>query len=195
MDDLQIPIFPLHSVLLPDGVLPLRIFEPRYLDMVSNCMKSSSKFGICLIKEGSEVGKPAEFYDHGTLAIIDYWHMRTDGILGVTAHGKERFRIISQEIQNDKLTTAHIEIFPEQTTEQATPLPDEYSRLAEMLEHIIKQLGYPFLRLKHKYDDANWVSSRLTELLPISLEQKQICLEINDPIKRLEQITMVIKDM
>ncbi len=192
MAELHIPIFPLHSVLLPDGVLPLRIFEPRYLDMISSCMKSGSNFGICLIKEGSEVGKPALFFNLGTLATIDYWHMRTDGILGVTAHGKQRFRIISKEIQADKLITAHVETIP---NEPKQPLPAEYSRLADMLQHIIKQLGYPFIRLKHEYDDASWVSARLTELLPIELQQKQACLEINDPIKRLEHLTMIIKDM
>jgi len=192
MTEKQIPIFPLHSVLLPGGVLPLRIFEPRYLDMISNCMKQGSSFGICLIKEGSETGNPATCFSSGTIATIDYWHMRTDGILGITAHGIERFNIISQTTQADGLTIAQIECIP---NEARQPLPDEYSKLADMLNRIINQLGYPFMRLKQEYNDANWVSSRLTELLPIKLEQKQFCLELNDPIKRLEHLSMLIKDI
>lgn len=192
MTEKQIPIFPLHSVLLPGGVLPLRIFEPRYLDMISNCMKEGSRFGICLIKEGAETGKPATSFQCGTIATIDYWHMRADGILGITAHGTERFTIISQDMQEDNLTIARIEFIPNETS---LALPAEYSKLADMLKHIITQLGYPFLRLKQDYEDATWVSARLTELLPIKLEQKQFCLELNDPIKRLEHISMLIKDI
>ena len=188
----ETPIFPLHSVLFPGGVLPLRIFEPRYLDMVSDCMKNGSNFGICLIKEGSETGEVATSFEIGTLANIDYWHMRTDGILGVTAHGENRFKIISAETRADNLTVAHIEKIPNETK---TELPAEYTRMADMLSHIIKQLGYPFMRLKADYDDASWVSSRLTELLPIQLEQKQLCLEMNDPIKRLQQLSMLLKDI
>ncbi|NOX43612.1 MAG: peptidase S16 [Gammaproteobacteria bacterium] len=192
MAELHIPIFPLHSVLLPGGVLPLRIFEPRYLDMVSNCMKNTCNFGVCLIKEGSAAGTAETFYNLGTMATIDYWHMRTDGILGVTAHGNKRFRIISKEMQADKLITALVELVP---NEPKQALPAEYSRLATMLQHIINQLGYPFMRLEQQYDDAGWVSARLTELLPIELEQKQTCLEISDPLKRLEHLTMIIKDI
>ena len=189
---LEIPLFPLHSVLFPGGVLPLRIFEPRYLDMVSDCMKKETNFGICLIKEGSETGQPAMSFELGTIASIDYWHMRTDGILGITAHGESRFKIISTENQNNKLTMAQIETIPNETKIE---LPEEYSRMADMLEHIIKQLGYPFMRLKADYNDASWVSSRLTELLPIKLEQKQSCLEMNDPIKRMQQLSMLLKDI
>ena len=186
MTEKQIPIFPLHSVLLPGGVLPLRIFEPRYLDMVSNCMKEGSSFGICLIKDGAETGKPATTYQSGTVATIDYWHMRADGILGITAHGTERFTIISQDTQADNLTIAQVELIP---NDASVALPAEYSKLAGMLKHIISQLGYPFMRLKQDYDDATWVSARLTELLPIKLEQKQFCLELNDTTNNVAPIS------
>lgn len=192
MNENLIPIFPLHSILFPGGVLPLRIFEPRYLDMVSNCMKQGSHFGVCLIKEGSEVGDPATSYELGTLATIDYWHMRTDGILGVTAHGTERFKILATELQGDNLIMAQIELIPNETKQA---LPDEYAKLAAMLQQIIKQLGYPFMRLEQEYNNASWVSARLTELLPLKLVEKQYCLELNDPIKRLEHISMLIKDI
>lgn len=192
MSEEQVPIFPLHSVLFPGGVLPLRIFEPRYLDMVSNCMKSGSSFGICLIKEGNETGNAANSHALGTLCNIDYWHMRTDGILGVTAHGIQRFSIINTRVEPDNLTMASIETIENETRQQ---IPQQFSKLATMLEHIIKQLGYPFMRLKMDFDDASWVSGRLTELLPLQLDQKQICLEMNDPVKRLEHLTMLIKDI
>ncbi|MGD8571467.1 MAG: LON peptidase substrate-binding domain-containing protein, partial [Gammaproteobacteria bacterium] len=94
MTTLSIPLFPLHTVLFPKGTLPLRIFEPRYLDMVSTCMKVGQGFGICLIKEGSEVGKAAETYETGTLTEISYFNVDANGMLCITAQGTQRFHIL-----------------------------------------------------------------------------------------------------
>ncbi|WP_455218077.1 LON peptidase substrate-binding domain-containing protein, partial [Kaarinaea lacus] len=98
MSTLTIPIFPLHAVLFPGGTLPLRIFEPRYLEMVSTCMKENKGFGVCLIREGSEVGKAANTYDTGTLSEICYFNQQSDGLLGITAKGVQRFKIVSSEV-------------------------------------------------------------------------------------------------
>ena len=106
MNTLSIPIFPLHTVLFPNGALPLRIFEPRYLDMISTCMKGGDGFGICLIKEGSEVGQAAETYETGTLSEISYFNIDTNGMLCITAQGKQRFHILSKSVQANQLTIA-----------------------------------------------------------------------------------------
>jgi Lon protease-like protein len=192
MNEQEIPLFPLHTVLFPGGALPLRIFEARYLDMISNCMKQGTGFGVSLILEGSEVGEAALTYDIGTLAEIDYWHMRKDGILGVTIRGKEKFRILSRDIQPNQLTIAKVSYFP---SEAEKPIPEKYASLAEILRHIIDQLGYPYIKLPRDYENASWVSARLAELLPLELEQKQLCLHLTDPIQRLNHLSMLVKDL
>ena len=192
MNDQEIPLFPLHTVLFPGGALPLRVFEARYLDMISTCMKQGSGFGVSLILEGSEVGEAALTYDIGTLAEIDYWHMRTDGILGVTIRGVKKFRILSREVQPNQLTIAKVNYFPHETQKA---IPERYTSLVELLRHIIDQLGYPYIKLTRDYENASWVSARLTELLPLDLEQKQLCLHLTDPIQRLNHLSMLVKDL
>jgi Lon protease-like protein len=99
---MQAPLFPLNTVLFPDGPLPLRIFEPRYLDMISGCMKQDKPFGVLLIKDGHEAG-PATTHSVGTLARVTDWYQGSDGLLGITAIGTERFRLQSVEQQSDGL--------------------------------------------------------------------------------------------
>src|SRR5512139_2924175 len=102
MERLRIPLFPLHTVLFPGGPLALRIFEPRYLDMISRVMKEERRFGICLIQEGEEVGDAAQPHTIGTLGRISYFNRRSDGLLGITVQGEQRFRILKTEIQPDR---------------------------------------------------------------------------------------------
>jgi Lon protease-like protein len=192
MSTINIPLFPLHAVLFPGGTLPLRIFEPRYLDMVSACMKEDKGFGICLIKEGSEVGKAADIYETGTLSEITYFSQQPDGLLGITAQGKQRFKIISTEVQANQLTTAEVELLENETP---CPLPEQFVDCAEILEGLLEQLGYPFLKIEKDYDNASWVGSRLAELLPIRLEQKQYFLQLDDPIQRMERLAVLVEDM
>lgn len=192
MSTLSIPIFPLHAVLFPGGTLPLRIFEPRYLEMISTCMKENKGFGVCLIREGSEVGKAANTYDVGTLSEISYFNQQPDGLLGITATGVQRFKIVSTEVKPNQLTIAEVEL---QENEPSSPLPEEYNQAAEILKGLLAQLGYPFIKMETNYEDASWVGSRLTELLPIRLEQKQYFLQLDDPIQRLERLAMLLEDM
>ncbi len=189
MAPLTIPIFPLHSVLFPGGPLALRIFETRYLDMISRCLKTDSGFGVCLIKEGAEVGEAAEVYPVGTLGRITYWDRRPDGLLGVTLRGERRFRIIDQRVEPDQLLMAEVALLP---AEPACPLPDEYLGLAEMLQRIMGELDHPYTTLPKHYDDAGWVSARLTELLPLSHRHKQQLLEEGEPLQRLERLVQLI---
>ncbi|NOX76196.1 MAG: peptidase S16 [Gammaproteobacteria bacterium] len=192
MSTVIIPLFPLHAVLFPGGTLPLRIFEPRYLDMVSSCMKTESGFGVCLIRDGSEVGKAADTYDTGTLTEICYFNKQPDGILGITARGQQRFDIISREVLANQLTMAEVKLLDNETS---CLLPEEFNRAAKVLRGLLEQLGYPFMKMEKKYDDASWVSSRLAELLPIRLEQKQYFLQLDDPLQRLERLTALMNEM
>lgn len=182
------PLFPLRTVLYPGGPLPLRIFEQRYLDMISRCLKEDSPFGVVLISEGSETGRVTTC-DVGTLARITDWYQGSDGLLGVTATGNERFRLISERRQDDGLIVGQIEILP---ALPVLPLPEKYQPLAHILEGVIADLGRLYEGLGRDYDDAGWVSYRFAEILPISPEQKQICLESNDPIERIESMRTVL---
>ncbi len=188
----RIPIFPLHTVLFPDGPLPLRVFEPRYLDMISTCLKGGTGFGVCLIRDGSEVGEAATTYEVGTVALIHDWHTRHDGLLGITARGEARFRIVSEEVQRNQLLMAEVEILP---AEASTDIPAEYLHLADLLRHIIGQIGHRYADLPARYGDASWVGFRLAELLPLRLAQKQYFLQLNDPIQRLERLGAVLESL
>ena len=191
MDKLRIPLFPLHTVLFPGGALPLRVFESRYLDMISQCMRSESGFGICLIQEGSEVGNAPLTYGMGTLVSISYFQQLKDGCLGITARGERRFRILSSEVQANQLMMAEVELLPRLAHQ---PLPEVHNHLVDMLSSIIEGLGHPYTTLPKRYDSATWVSARLTELLPIGLREKQTMLEMSDPLQRLKLITEILAE-
>lgn len=188
----RLPLLPLNTVLFPGGPLPLRIFEPRYLDMVSQCLRDETGIGICLIREGAEVGPAATTYEIGTLSRITYWHQRPDGLLGVTVQGEQRFRILRRQVEPSQLVMAEVELLP---AVPASVLPPEYAPMANLLEGIIDQLDAPFSILPRHLDEADWVVGRLVELLPIELVQKQYFLQLNDTPQRLERLRGVLQDM
>lgn len=179
---MHIPLFPLNTVLFPGGPLPLRIFEPRYLDMLSRCMKDDSPFGVLLIREGGEVG-PATTWEVGTLATVTDWYQGSDGILGVTAIGTERFRLLAAERQADGLNVGDVEILPDLPSRS---LPPEYKPLAKILDHVLDELGLLYEGRERHYDDAVWVAYRVIEVLPVALEKKQACLESEDVLDCLQ---------
>ena len=188
---MRIPLFPLRTVLYPGGPLPLRIFEARYIDMISDCMKTEKPFGVLLIREGAETG-PARTFDVGTLARITDWYQGSDGLLGVTAVGDRRFRLLSADRQADGLNVGEVEVLD---VEPPTPLPVEYRPMAEILAGVLDNLGKLYEPLDKNYDDAGWLSYRFAEILPISPEDKQAYLEIEDPIERLRRIRSVLRDV
>lgn len=181
---MRVPLFPLHTVLYPGGPLPLRIFEPRYLDMISACLRDDGRFGVLLIREGSETGS-ATTYNIGTLARIVDWYQGSDGLLGVTAVGEQRFRLESVDRQDDGLNIGNVELLPENGELE---LPQEYQPLAEILANVIGDLGKLYEPLDKHYDDAGWVGYRFAEILPISAAEKQSCLETDDPLARLRMM-------
>jgi Lon protease-like protein len=185
---MQIPLFPLNTVLFPGGPLPLRIFEPRYLDMLSNCMKDDAPFGVLLIREGGEVG-PATTFEVGTLAKVTDWYQGSDGILGVTAIGTERFRLLSADRQADGLNVGEVEILPDLPSRL---LPPEYAPLAKILGHVLDEFGLLYEGLDRHYEDAVWVAYRVIEVLPVPLENKQACLESADILDCLQYAQKMI---
>jgi len=180
-----IALFPLNIVLFPGGPLPLRIFETRYVDMVRRCMREGASFGVVLIREGAEVG-PAETFDVGTLADIVDFHQLSDGLLGLSCIGRERFRIRSRSRQADGLNLADVDRLSPQP---AVPVPERHSRLAELLKNVLPQLGEVYEGIEMRPEDAAWVGYRLAEILPIPLADKQSILELDDPIQRLDVLS------
>ena len=185
MARMRIPLFPLHNVLFPGGVLPLRIFEPRYLEMVSACMKEGTGFGIALILSGSEVGEAAKTYDVGSYARIIDWNMRNDGFLGISVQSEQRFRILASEVRPNQLIYAEVEMLEER---QSQAFPQEYRAAVALLRDIINKVGGHYAEIPPRYDDPLWVSGRLAELLPIEPLQKQHLLQMDDPLQRLERL-------
>jgi len=188
---LRVPLFPLGTVLFPGGPLPLRIFESRYLDMISDCLKKDCPFGVLLIRDGGETGLSTT-YEIGSLAKVVDWYQGSDGLLGVTAIGGRRFKLLSNDKQADGLNVGEVELLPEEAQLQ---LPDEFTSMAHILAGVLDDLGLLYESIERHYDDAGWVSYRFIEVLPIDVEQKQQCLERNDPIERLQLIREVLSSV
>lgn len=186
---MEIPLFPLHSILFPGGALPLRIFESRYIDLVRRCLREDSGFGICMIRQGKEVGGVAEVYEVGTYGKIQYFEQLESGLLGITVRGERRFQLRRTWVESDQLLMGEVEFL---AAEPRQPLGEQYRPLAELLGEIIQQLGPPYSVLPSEYDDAAWVGQRLTELLPIDAELKQYFLQLDDPVQRLERIVALL---
>jgi len=185
----QVPLFPLNVVLFPGGPLPLRIFESRYVDMIGERMRNDGPFGVVLIRQGQEAGGPASTWETGTLARITDFYQGSDGLLGVTAIGEQRFRLLSAERAADGLNIGTIELLPD---EPVVPLPAEYQPLAEILTGVLDDLGKLYESLPRRIDDAGWVANRFLEILPIRLEEKQALLDDDDPLGRLELVREVL---
>ena len=185
----EIPLFPLKTVLFPGGPLPLRVFEPRYLDMISNCLRNEHGFGVVLIREGQEVG-PVSTYDIGTMADIVDWYQGSDGLLGVTAQGRQRFRINSIRRAEDGLNLGQVEFL---APEPPQDLPDRFTPMARVLMEVLDELGSHYQAIEKEYSDASWVGYRLAEILPVPSEQKQSYLEMNEPERRLELLRPMLK--
>ncbi|MEK6749570.1 MAG: LON peptidase substrate-binding domain-containing protein [Pseudomonadota bacterium] len=192
MSEVKLPLFPLHTVLFPDGPLPLRVFEPRYLDMISDCLRKGGDFGISLIREGSEIGKAASTHEIGTIAHIHDWHMRHDGLLGVTVRGGERFRIVREHVQTNQLVVADVELFAPETV---MDVPQEYLALGDLTRRLISQISFRYMDFPKRFGDASWLGFRLAELLPIKLSQKQYFLQLTDPVLRLERLGAVLEQL
>jgi hypothetical protein len=179
----ELALFPLKAVLFPGGPLALRIFEPRYLDMIARSLRANNRFGVVAIRIGSEVGV-AETFDVGTTAEIVDWHQESGGVLGIRAVGRESFRVEQTTRQSDGLYVGRVTLLEELPS---VPLPAARASLATLLRSLLAQSpGYA--DAPTPYDDATWVGTRLAELLPLVLPLKQSLLETRDPLARLDRI-------
>jgi Lon protease-like protein len=185
----RVSLFPLNTVLFPDGLLPLKIFEQRYLEMTKRCLRDATPFGVCLIREGAEVGVPAVPARVGCLARITEWDMPQLGVFHLLAQGTQRFRIAEYRADDSGLISAAVELWP--------PEPEQAPReplCVETLRAAMDKLDARNFPSPRRFDDAAWVGYRLTEAMPIPLEIKQNLLELTDPHKRLAHIAQMIID-
>lgn len=184
MINTNIPLFPLHTVLFPDGYLNLRIFEQRYIDMVRECSSRGCCFGVCLINNSENSDQAANHMRVGTTAEISDFSTLDDGLLGITAHGRQKFTVQKTRMRDNGLLMAEVEI-----TDETSPvdIPNEYSVLSMIAGRFMEQVGknYPSFQ-PQDLQDANWVGYRLAEMLPLDNNEKQGLLQISDPLERLQ---------
>jgi uncharacterized protein len=179
----DLAIFPLNAVLFPGGLLPLRIFEQRYMEMAKACLKNDEPFGICLIQSGHEVGAPATPEPIGCTARIVEWDMQQLGVLSIKARGGQRFRILESRITETALTRASVEMLPQDTD---SALPEEFGACATLLKAVFEEHGSAIVAAPLQFESSSWVSSRLVEILPVPLAAKQKLLELDDARQRIE---------
>ena len=191
-----LPLFPLNTVLFPQGVLPLKVFEARYTDMIRDCMKREAPFGVVLIKSGSEVGAAAEPEAIGTLAYIRHWDMENLGVLLLRTEGGARFRIVQTRVLGDNRLEAQVEMLPPDDT---PPVSDIHVSCARTLKIVMDEINAkgnaeqgenfdsPFAQ-PARLDDAGWVANRWCEILPIPLKARQKLMELEDAQSRLSVV-------
>lgn len=188
----ELPLFPLSSVLFPGGSLGLRIFEPRYLDLIRRCGRSGEGFGICLILEGSEAGAPAIPAALGTEAAIVDFAMTDDGLLGITVEGRRRFHVERTRVRADGLIVADVRWLPE--TERVR-MREEHALLGMLLARILDKAGVEHDGVgKGRLAEADFVGWRLAEWLPLSPQERQWLLQLDDPHERLQQLVERLPD-
>lgn len=182
----RIPLFPLGTVLFPGGRIPLKIFETRYVDMVSRSMRESAPFGIVGIISGREVGLTPEFHRVGTTATIESWDQGADGLLHIVALGAEVFEIVEFSVANDGLALADV------TLRTATPhgqVPLKFAPLRQLLQEIYERQADLAPPLPWLWDDADWIAYRLAEIMPVPIEQRVEALGMSGAEERLALIS------
>jgi len=182
----SLPLFPLRTVLFPGGLLPLKVFEQRYIEMTKACLRDGRPFGVCMITQGEEVaqgdGTIPRFATIGTLARIASVDMPQMGILHVQTEGGSRYQVLRHAADASGLVVAEVTSIAD---EPRHPLANTYAPLAKVLEAIAIRLGPRNFPAQAHYDDASWVGYRLAELLPLPLSIRQRMLEVNDANVRL----------
>jgi len=184
----EIYLFPLGTVLYPDGILPLKVFEQRYIEMTKTCLRDETPFGVCLIREGREVGTAALPEAVGCLATITQWEMPQLGLFHLLARGGQRFRVREKRVGANQLISAEVDLLP---TDAAGGDVDPVC--GEVLKAIIDKVGTEHFPAPLKLADAAWVGYRLAELLPLELPEKQALLEIDDVAARFQRLRQALE--
>ena len=185
----EIALFPLNTVLFPGGLLPLRIFEPRYVDMVGGCMRQDAEFGVVLIVQGTDTSSVVSIAGMGTSARVVDFQTQTDGLRGLLCRGERRFRVAQRRLQDDGLNRATVEWMQDVPL---TPLDPQFRPLVSVLRKVMARLANIGRFLEPNYEDASWVSHRLAEFLPLEPPWQQRLLEIDDPNERLGMLAPMI---
>jgi len=188
----DVALFPLHTVLFPEGPLALRIFEPRYLDMVSECLRTEQPFGVCLIASGQEAGEAARPHLTGTFARIIDWQPDDDGLLSIKAQGEQRFHVQDTMVERNQLLRGTVQsLHPE----PSAPLPDAYGYMVDVIDRLFEHAEDLYGDMAKRSDDATWVGYRLAEVLSLPLTRRQYFLELEDPLLRLDQLDEIMRSM
>lgn len=186
----RLPLFPLQTVVFPGGLLSLKVFEPRYMDMVTRVISDRASFGICAIHEGRETDVSVKHHALGTQVQVIDWDMPQPGILHIQTHALERIVVRASHKEPNGLLIGEVE---DVSVEPATAVPADLTLSAEILHQIIKELGAEKFAQPHDYDNAVWVGYRLAEVLPLKLSIRQDLLEMNDSLARLKILTDFLK--
>lgn len=182
----SLPLFPLHSVLLPGAALALRVFERRYLDLVRDCGRSGGGFGVCLILEGNEVGAPATPAAFGTEALIEDFDLGADGLLALRVRGHRRFRVARTRVRDNGLVVADVAWCAADGADELRP---QHALLGTLLQTLLDQAGADLRGVSPRlFEQAAWVGWRLAELLPLTAGQRVSVLQEDDPHQRLEHL-------
>jgi Lon protease-like protein len=183
----NVSLFPLNTVLFPDGLLPLKVFEQRYVEMTKACLRDDKPFGVCRIREGHEVGAAAVPEPVGCLASIVEWDMPHPGMFHLVARGGQRFRVREASVAPSQLMSADIELLP------ADPPGLEVDELCgSLLKAIIDKVGAGRFPQPVRLDDAAWVSYRLAEVLPIDPAARQALLELEEVAARFQRLRSLL---
>ena len=193
MQSSTLALFPLHAVLLPGAALGLRVFEPRYLDLVRECGRNGSTFGVCLILEGEEVGAPATPASWGVEAVVEDFDVGADGVLVLRLRGARRFHVVATHVRDSGQVMAEVEWCEHDSDDELQP---EHGLLGTLLEHILEQVGGAYAAAgPAQLDQAAWVGWRLAELLPLRETQRLQLLQENDPRERLNRLLEWIPEL
>lgn len=187
---MNVPLFPLNSIVLPGGRIPLQLFEPRYLDMLTRCLKEDRGFAVVLLKEGGETGRRAAFYEVGTyVRIIDFQQLE-NGLLGITVEGDAKVAVVRSWQQEDGLYLGDVECL---SGESGSDVPERFIELPSVLRALCRHPVIRELGMQVDYHDARHVGWRLTELLPLDKQEKQRLLELQDPLERLSRLQELLE--
>ncbi|MBW4935664.1 LON peptidase substrate-binding domain-containing protein [Marinobacter sp. F4206] len=187
---MNVPLFPLNSIVLPRGRIPLQLFEPRYIDMLTRCLKEDRGFVVVLLRDGAETGPTASFYDIGTyVRIIDFQQLE-NGLLGITVEGTSKVTVVRNWQEEDGLNVGDVEVLLDEADSE---VPERFSELPSVLRALFKHPVVRDLDMDVDYRDARHVGWRLTELLPLDKQEKQRLVELQDPLERLSRLQELLE--
>jgi Lon protease-like protein len=191
-----VPLFPLKSVLFPGTVLHLKVFEARYLDLASQCLRDNVPFGVVALRAGAEAGRgeAQQFETHGTLAHIEQVDAEGANLLRLRCLGRERFEIVGSATRQDNgLWVARIEtLAPDEVVSPEPMLFATVQALQQVITSLLEKGNAPFAE-PYRLDDAGWVANRWCEILPIPLAAKHKLMTLPDPQARLRLVHEYLK--